>query len=248
MFPGFDADTFIWRASLLQVSEFIGSLLLGSSMGTPKLCSLYLLGASWGPAIASGSFWRLLLPMTLHANTLHIFFNVFFQLRIGFGMEKQFGRRRFCLIYLFCGFLGNLLSVAADPMKLAVGASTSGFGLLGVWAAEVLLTWDLLGNSRPRVFMWFAFMLLNCVLMSTISPNVDFMGHLGGALAGFLIAIVLADMQEEHQPEWYGKAKTSAKATTALITFCALLKVMTLTPGGPIPYCGTIFFPRQLLF
>lgn len=27
--------------------------------------------------------------------------------------------------------------------RLAVGASTSGFGLLGVWAAEVLLTWDL---------------------------------------------------------------------------------------------------------
>jgi len=248
MFPGFDADTFIWRASVLQISEFIGSLLLGSSMGTPKLCSLYLLGASWGPAIASGSLWRLFLPMTLHANTLHIFFNIFFQLRIGFGMEKQFGRRRFCLIYLFCGFLGNLLSVAVDPMKLAVGASTSGFGLIGVWAAEVLLTWDLLGNSRPRVSMWFAFMLLNCVLMSTISPNVDFMGHAGGALAGFLIAIILADMQEEHQPEWYGKAKTSAKATTALITFCALLKVMTLTPGGPIPYCGTIFFPRQLPF
>jgi len=248
MFPGFDTDTFIWRVSVLQVSEFIGSLLLGSSMGTPKLCSLYLLGASWGPTIASGSFWRLFLPMTLHANTLHIFFNIFFQLRIGFGMEKQFGRRRFCLLYLLCGFLGNLLSVAADPMKLAVGASTSGFGLIGVWAAEVLLTWDLLGASRPRVFLWFAFMLLNCVLMSTLSSNVDFMGHFGGAVAGFLIAIVLADMQEEHRPEWYGKAKTSAKAATALVTLCGLLKVMTLTPGEPIPYCGTIFSPRQLPF
>merc|ERR1719188_2985553 len=229
--------------------EYVGSLMIGSAFaGTPKLCSLYLLGASWGPAIASGAFWRLFLPMLLHANALHIFFNIFFQLRIGFGMEKQFGRRKFCLLYLFCGFMGNLLSVVADPMKLAVGASTSGFGLLGVWAAEVMLTWELLGASRPRVFLWFAFMLLSCVMMSTISPSVDFMGHFGGALAGFLLAIILADMREEHQPEWYGKAKSTAKNMTALLVLLGLIKAITLGPDGPIPACGSILFPRQLPF
>merc|ERR1719491_131148 len=130
----------------------------------------------------------------LHANALHIFFNVFFQLRIGFGMEKQFGRRKFCLLYLFCGFLGNLLSVVSNPFKLAVGASTSGFGLLGVWIAEVLLTWELLGENRPKVLFWFSLMLGSCVMMSAMSPSVDFMGHFGGAFAGFLMAIILADM------------------------------------------------------
>lgn len=206
LLPNFNTDTFIWRVSLLQITEYVGSLLLGSAYGSPKLCSLYLLGASWGPAIAQGAVWRLVLPMMLHApraemllyvtgrsrrditthsftyleahniwsvilahsrrilhgkaNALHIFFNLFFQMRIGFGMEKQFGRRKFCLLYMFCGFLGNLISVALDPMKLAVGASTSGFGLLGVWAAEVLLTWELLGESRARIFLWFAFMRL----------------------------------------------------------------------------------------
>ncbi|CAJ1403753.1 unnamed protein product [Effrenium voratum] len=197
LLPNFNTDTFIWRVSMLQITEYVGSLLLGSAYGSPKLCSLYLLGASWGPAIAQGAVWRLMLPMMLHANALHIFFNLFFQMRIGFGMEKQFGRRKFCLLYMFCGFLGNLISVAVDPMKLAVGASTSGFGLLGVWAAEVLLTWDLLGESRSRVFLWFAFMCTSCIMMSTISPNVDFVGHFAGMLAGFLLAIILADMQEE---------------------------------------------------
>lgn len=247
LFPGFDTDTFVWRISMIQIAEYISSLMLGSTFGAPKLCSLYLLGASWGPAIAGGALWRLFLPMTLHANALHIFFNLFFQLRIGFGMEKQFGRRKFCLLYLFCGFLGNLLSVMADPMKLAVGASTSGFGLLGVWAAEVLLTWELLGTSRPRVFLWFAFMLLSCVMMSTISPNVDFVGHFGGALAGFLLAVVLADMREEHQPAWYQQAKSWAKSSTALLA-AGLLKTITFGPDGPIPYCGTLFRPRQLPF
>eukprot|EP00930_Biecheleria_cincta_P069991 TRINITY_DN5765_c0_g1_i1.p1 TRINITY_DN5765_c0_g1~~TRINITY_DN5765_c0_g1_i1.p1 ORF type:complete len:391 (-),score=74.11 TRINITY_DN5765_c0_g1_i1:21-1193(-) len=248
LLPNFNTDTFIWRVSMLQITEYIGSLLIGSAYGAPKLCSLYLLGASWGPAIAQGAVWRLMFPMMLHANGLHIFFNLFFQMRIGFGMEKQFGRRKFCLLYMFCGFLGNLISVSVDPMKLAVGASTSGFGLLGVWAAEVLLTWELLGESRPRVFMWFAFMVTSCVMMSTISPNVDFVGHGAGMLAGFLMAIILADMREEHQPQFYGKAKWMAKNTTFVLVAGCLMRAITLGPDGPIPFCGTIFHPRQMPF
>merc|ERR1719421_1432046 len=217
LFPGFDTSSFIWKMSLLQMTEYLGSCLMGSAAGAPKLCSLYLLGASWGPSIANGAIWRLFLPIMLHANALHIFFNLFFQMRIGFGMEKQFGRRKFVLLYMFCGFFGNLLSVVADPMKLAVGASTSGFGLLGVWLAEIALTWELLGASRPRISMWLFFMLMSCVMMSTISPNVDFIGHLGGSLGGFLMAVILADMQEEHQPAWYWDAKKYAKNGTALM-------------------------------
>ena len=67
LLPNFNTDTFIWRVSLLQNTEYVGSLLLGSAYGSPKLCSLYLLGASWGPAIAQGAVWRLVLPMMLHA-------------------------------------------------------------------------------------------------------------------------------------------------------------------------------------
>lgn len=248
MFPGFDPDTFIWRISVLQMVEYVGSLLLGSTVSSPKLCSLYLLGASWGPSIAAGAVWRLFLPIMLHANVLHIFFNLFFQLRIGCSMEKQFGRRKFCMLYLFCGFFGNLMSVVKDPMKLAVGASTSGFGLLGVWAAEVMLTWQLLGESRSRVFLWFAFMIVGCGIMSQLSPNVDFAGHFGGALGGFLFAIIFADMQDEHQPPWYHTAKKWARWMAALFVFGGLTKAITFGPDGPIPFCGAIFHPRVLPF
>lgn len=61
---------------------------------SPNTCSLYLLGASWGPSIAHGEWWRLITPMMLHANGLHIFFNLFFQSRVGFGIEEQLGTRK----------------------------------------------------------------------------------------------------------------------------------------------------------
>lgn len=248
LFPSFDTDMFIWRISVLQMIEYLASLLLGGIHGAPKVCSLYLLGASWGPAIAAGAIWRLMFPMMLHANPLHLFFNLFFQLRIGFGMEKQFGRKKFCLLYLFCAFFGNLLSVVYDPIKLTVGASTSGFGLLGVWLAEVFLTWGLLGDNRSRIFLWMAFMVLTCVMMSTISPNVDFMGHLGGALGGLLLALILADMRQEHQPQYYGRAKQFAKPITLFIIAVGLAKVVVFGPDGPVPHCGRMFAPRVLPF
>lgn len=135
-----------------------------------------------------------------------------------------------------------------DPMKLAVGASTSGFGLLGVWLAEVVLTFHMLGGSRNRVFLWFAFMISSCVMMSQLSVNVDFAGHFGGALAGFLFAIIFADMQEEHQPPYYEFAKRWARGTATLLIAVALAKVIPFGPDGPIPYCGALFHPRVLPF
>ncbi len=100
----------------------------------------------------------------------------------------------------------------------------------------------------------------SCIMMSTISPNVDFVGHFAGMLAGFLLAVILADMQEEHQPPWYNKAKFTAtghdffwlrsssdplvpwkifsfgscsieaKNVTALIVIVSLVRAITLGP------------------
>jgi membrane associated rhomboid family serine protease len=80
LFPGFDADAFIWKMSLFQIAEFCFSLALGQMNGMPSVCTLYDLGASWGPSIASGHIWRLVFPMTLHANMMHLFFNIFFHI------------------------------------------------------------------------------------------------------------------------------------------------------------------------
>lgn len=244
IFPGFDENSFIWKLSLAQCAQFFVSMLMGNAHAAPETCSLYLLGASWGPAIASGQLWRLIMPTMLHANMMHLFFNIFFQLRIGFGMEKQFGKSKFILLYIMCGILGNLISISIDPFKLAVGASTSGFGLIGVWLAEIALSWHVMGPHRERTIVWILFMLVAVVMMSSVAANIDIFGHLGGALAGFLLAIILSDMEEEHQPTWYSWGKRGAALSLlALISICAL-KIAIFTPRLPIPNCGSLFSPK----
>jgi len=237
IFPGFKSDAFIWQVTCAQALEFVVSMALGHDKANPTPCVLYNLGASWGPAIARGQIWRLVTPVMLHANLTHLLFNVFFQLRMGFGMETQFGRNKMMLIYFACGVFGNLLSAAADPFKLAVGASTAGFGLIGVWLAEILLSWEILGPARERTIIWIAFMLISVTTMSSMTPNMDLVGHLGGALGGFLLSIVISDMSEEDRPEWYPQARAAAALGLCLFLAGGLGKVMIMNPHDPIPNC-----------
>jgi len=240
IFPGFDANAFIWQVTCWQVAEFVISMCLGHNKANPTPCVLYRLGASWGPAITRGAVWRLIAPVTLHANLTHLLFNVFFQLRMGFGMEKQFGREKMMALYFACGLIGNLVSVSLDPFKLAVGASTAGFGLIGVWLAEILLSWELLGPARERTIIWIVFMLISVTTMSSMTPNMDLFGHLGGALGGFLLSIVISDMREQDRPEWYGQARAAAAAALALVLAGGFTKVLVFSPSDPLPNCALL--------
>merc|ERR1719382_1957837 len=237
IFPGFDSSAFIWQVTCWQIAEFVFSMCLGHTKANPTPCVLYRLGASWGPALARGQLWRLVTPVMLHANLTHLLFNVFFQLRMGFGMEKQFGREKMMMLYFACGILGNLTSVTLDPFKLAVGASTAGFGLIGVWLAEILLSWEILGPARERTIIWIAFMLISVTTMSSMTPNMDLWGHLGGALGGFLLSIVISDMNEQDRPEWYPQARAAAALGLCLFLTGGLGKVMLVNPRDPIPNC-----------
>jgi len=237
IFPGFDSGAFVWQITMWQVAQFMFSMWLGHSKANPTPCVLYRLGASWGPAIARGQLYRLITPVFLHANLTHLLFNVFFQLRMGFGMEKQFGREKLMLIYFVCGIVGNLMSISVDPYKLAVGASTAGFGLIGVWLAEILLSWEILGPARERTVIWIVFMLISVTTMSTMTPNMDLWGHLGGAFGGFLLSIIISDMKEEDRPEWYGQARVAAAVGLALFVTGSLSKILLLGPRTPIPDC-----------
>lgn len=237
IFPGFESGAFVWQITCWQIAEFVISMLMGHNHANPTPCVLYRLGASWGPAVARGQIWRLVTPVMLHANLTHLLFNVFFQLRMGFGMEKQFGREKMMMIYFACGLFGNLVSISLDPFKLAVGASTAGFGLIGVWLAEILLSWEILGPARERTVIWIAFMLISVTTMSSMTPNMDLWGHLGGALGGFLLSIIISDMKEEDKPAWYNQAKCAAALGLALCLTGGLTKAMLINPKDPIPDC-----------
>lgn len=51
---------------------------------------------------------------------------------MAFLLEQTYGNWKICVVYFATGIAGNLFSVAVAPCKYAIGASTAGFGLIGV--------------------------------------------------------------------------------------------------------------------
>ncbi len=60
--------------------------------------------------IRAGEVWRLLTPALLHANLIHIGFNMYALLVFGTGLERDFGHGRFLLLYVLGAFAGNVMS------------------------------------------------------------------------------------------------------------------------------------------
>ena len=61
-------------------------------------------------AVKSGEVYRLLTCMFLHADSIHLIFNMYALFIVGPQVERYYGKRRFALIYFFSGLIGILFS------------------------------------------------------------------------------------------------------------------------------------------
>lgn len=136
---------------------------------------------------AEGEWYRLITSGFLHANLIHIGFNMYVLYRLGQLLEPALGRVRFVLLY-FVAMLGGALGVMLlDPNALTVGASGAVFGLMGGAVAVF--------RSRGINIMQTglgATILLNLVFTFSI-PGVSIGGHVGGLIVGFVAGWILAD-------------------------------------------------------
>ena len=94
-------------------------------------------------------FYRIIMPMFLHAHAEHICGNVVFQLYFGSGIEFGIGFWRMVLLYILSTVGGILLAITFHPESYGVGASCSGFGLLGFDLAYVITNWGYMDRTKP---------------------------------------------------------------------------------------------------
>jgi rhomboid protease GluP len=140
-------------------------------------------GALYTPDIAvNHEYWRLFTAMFLHANLLHILFNMWALYIAGSYFEVLAGRAKYLLIYFISGFAGNILAYAVGPRNgLEVGASTAIFGLFGALFVYSLHNRNTVAGMALRS-MGFV-IAINLFLTFTIS-GISWQGHVGGLLGG----------------------------------------------------------------
>lgn len=148
---------------------------------------LFLLGSKVNVLIAFGEYWRLLTSMFLHADVLHILFNMLMLNFLGRDIERFYGKWKFLAIYLVGGLIGSGASYVFTSGN-SVGASGAIFALLG---ANLYLY-----KLNPKLYKsiygtdLIALTAFNIVL-GVVRPNIDMAGHIGGLIGGFFLAFAL---------------------------------------------------------
>jgi rhomboid protease GluP len=195
--PGSLATTLL----VTNVAMYVVSVVMsgGTSLFSgPNGQVLFDLGAMYPPAIAGTAhlvadgavvgdftpqYWRLFTAMFLHANLIHIFFNMYALYLFGYLIEGAFGKARFIAIYFVTGFLASVTSYTfSDAASLGVGASGAIFGLLGAWVA---FNYRRRQSPMAAAQLRWALMLVAINLFLGFSvASIDNFAHIGGLVAG----------------------------------------------------------------
>lgn len=154
---------------------------------------LLRLGASYPPATIGENRWETLVTACfLHSSISHITFNMLALWQAGPLVERAVGSARMAPMYLGSGIIGFLLSVAHALITRNTGYSVGASGAIsGVIAAAFIVGWRTQGWRGPltqAMARWLAFVVGFGVLMNVGGGNIDNSAHIGGAIAGALIA------------------------------------------------------------
>jgi membrane associated rhomboid family serine protease len=181
--------------------------------------------------IAHGEWYRLITSAFLHQRPdggsfgiLHIVLNMWWLWRLGREAEEMLGRVRFLALYLLAATGGSVLGYLVAPYEGAVGASGAIFGLAAAYYVFNRKLGHPMGEANRIIVLYLIWMVVSAGFSS-------WEGHLGGLLAGGVIAAGFAYAPARHRT--IVQACTAAAMLILLVALVAL-KSMELTSGTPL--------------
>ena len=165
----------------------------------------YTSGVDLPPTIPYPLWTTLLTSMFLHGGWGHLGGNMLFLWIFGDNLEHRIGHLRFIIFYLVCGIAAGLAHIVFNSGSVVptVGASGAISGVLGGYLLMFprnrvhVLTYGGVA-SVPAVFMlglWILMQFINGVGEVARTPEtggVAYIAHIGGFLAGMVLAPLLA--------------------------------------------------------
>lgn len=132
--------------------------------------------------VLNGEYYRLFTGMFLHANIVHLLFNMYALYVIGAQLESFLGKYKYLIVYLLSGLGGSVLSIFFSN-GFSVGASGAIFGLLGSllyfgYHYRVYLETVVKSQIIPLI-------LFNLLIGFSFS-GIDNWAHIGGLIGGLL--------------------------------------------------------------
>ena len=141
--------------------------------------------------------------MFMHGGWLHLLGNMLFLFIFGDNVERAFGRMKYLAFYLVCGVIASLAQVYSDPNSVIPSLGASG-AISGVLAAYLvmfprnpirvlillrIIPWIIEVPAVVMIGLWAALQFLNA--FSGQTDGVAYLAHVGGFIAGIVLAFVL---------------------------------------------------------
>jgi len=146
------------------------------------------------PAFAFYEPWTFITSIFLHADFLHLFFNLFALFFFGIYLERIIGNGSFAALFIVAGIVGNLgyLLTASNPFIPAIGASGAIYGIIGTLAviAPSLLVYIYGFIPVPMALAAFIWVLMD-VAGLFMPTGVAHAAHLGGMVVGLIYGAYL---------------------------------------------------------
>ncbi len=152
-----------------------------------------------GELVRSGDWWRLISATLMHGSVLHVAGNAFVLFFLGRIVENVHGRAGFVTAYVGAGVAGGLLSMWVSGAN-SLGASGAILGLLGVIAAFGLRYNEGIPKALRDYFRLDIWFFVGFVALMSLLPAVDWAGHLGGFVFGFVLGLAWPAVALEPTP------------------------------------------------
>lgn len=176
-------------------------------------------GAKSSFAVVFHQPWRLITAIFLHANFLHIFFNMWVLRDLGQSVEELYGKRLFFFFFIASGMAGYAVSAFWYPDVPSLGASGAIMGLAGVLLADSLQKWNRGGKVMAQGLLRWLFLIF--LFGFFLSGYVDNAAHIGGFLTGFLLAFLFS--ARILRKEFFETVLAAATFFVVIASFLAML-------------------------
>jgi rhomboid protease GluP len=210
-------SVFLYLCMLVVDPEGVGRGFSFFNLLPPSQESTLRFGATGAvPFWQLGRWWTLLSAGWLHANLLHIFFNLSWLRVLAPGIADLYGPSRMVILYTVSSAFAFLLTSSLRQFTLfggadlVVGASAAIFGLLGalIWYGRATGSRQL---SR-QAWSW----AIGGIIFGFLFPMVDNWAHLGGFGGGY-VAAQLLDPRTPERPVHVALAVICLVATVLAI-------------------------------
>jgi len=173
-------------AVIVAVTAFVGLLQMIPGFGTQVTQTLLFFAPSLYPQFNGGVSepWRLLTPLIVHGGFFHLALNMLALYVIGRSLEPMLGKWRFLALYLISGLGGSVAVALIEPLQPVVGASGAIFGLFGA----ILVIGRKAGANMTGIIVILG---INLVIGFLPGFNIAWQAHIGGAIAGALVGLIL---------------------------------------------------------